>query len=449
MSNNVVVYDLSDSDFSNHNLCDEDFEEEMSHDTLGSITCHLRQNAMDFELLDLEICIEMFEQEDDNNNGSNRMEELTAALLQNTTVTNAFISCDGYNDMNSNERWRKFFQAIVSLPKLTTLYLHSHEGISYNLASSFLSFVVNQAALHQTLVELQLSDIIFQGSFDEFEDFGQALQRLTSLRRFIIFCGLLEDSMQLEANWFGPVLTGLSRLPQLSSLKLEAFDYGRLGKLDPIALESLFHSPSLLLSNFEGFEFLEEHMLAIAGALSYPATSPTNLKSLGLDGCQVLTSNTTIKSLASMLRTNQILETLELCMRVGSGEHEIDKSGTLNLEDIAAALEINSSLRVLGLKISSSSSPTISDETLPSFVRMLRSNYSLEVLRLWPFCKEYRSKIDLFLKLNKIGRGNLMRQQRTATKKQWVAQLSYEKVRDDLDCVYYFLSANPSLCNVG
>ena len=56
---------------------------------------------------------------------------------------------------------------------------------------------------------------------------------------------------------------------------------------------------------------------------------------------------------------------------------------------------------------------------------------------------EKNPMISMYLKLNQLGRGDLIQNDQTS-RQQWVDKLL--EAHDYLDGLYYFLSMNPSLC---
>ena len=57
--------------------------------------------------------------------------------------------------------------------------------------------------------------------------------------------------------------------------------------------------------------------------------------------------------------------------------------------------------------------------------------------------KSIKSKIEYYMRLNAVGRGPLINSGQ-ANRVEWVNMLV--SVRDDLDCLFYFISINPTLC---
>ena len=117
--------------------------------------------------------------------------------------------------------------------------------------------------------------------------------------------------------------------------------------------------------------------------------------------------------------------------------------------------------------------PIASSLVQSAFSQILEHNHSLEAYSILcsPESKSYRDEMKFYLKLNKFGRGRLLgttggssslmsqndkqtqgertrtqlRRQYQVRKEDWIDV--FGNVFDDLSCLYYLLSANPSLCN--
>jgi hypothetical protein len=56
-----------------------------------------------------------------------------------------------------------------------------------------------------------------------------------------------------------------------------------------------------------------------------------------------------------------------------------------------------------------------------------------------------KEKVEYYMHLNEVGRGSLLRSERGfANRAEWVEMLI--SVINDLDCLFYFISMNPTLC---
>ncbi|CAB9513883.1 expressed unknown protein [Seminavis robusta] len=107
--------------------------------------------------------------------------------------------------------------------------------------------------------------------------------------------------------------------------------------------------------------------------------------------------------------------------------------------------------------IESSAIASLLDEIWEPFLGLLESNVTLSEI-----CVEHvltvpdndhdelgkldsNPKVEFLLKLNRLGRGKVQGQSATMSKEEWIQQLA--ACGNDLDCLFYFLSLDPSLCN--
>mgnify|MGYP003865780987 CR=1 FL=1 len=141
-------------------------------------------------------------------------------------------------------------------------------------------------------------------------------------------------------------------------------------------------------------------------------------------------------AIAEMLKVNTTLKKLELHLRSRTDE---DEPGIVEL---SKALIKNKTLTKFQLHGATNSSGSWNTRT--AFLNMLRTNYTLFESALVFHPGFLRPESDLYLKLNHVGRGRLL-ENANVKKDEWVNALI--KVRDDIDCLFYFLITNPSLCS--
>jgi hypothetical protein len=145
---------------------------------------------------------------------------------------------------------------------------------------------------------------------------------------------------------------------------------------------------------------------------------------------------TGVLAICDMLKVNTSLKKLDLSFTCGPSD--IDPL----LQAIASAVKVNTTLTELFISCESSTSP--SNVGKDDILDMLLHNYTLKHFRILEDDAELDAQKDFYLKLNRIGRGKLLQRAEDGSKQQWVDMLIQQK--DDLDCLFYFLSANPSLC---
>lgn len=108
---------------------------------------------------------------------------------------------------------------------------------------------------------------------------------------------------------------------------------------------------------------------------------------------------------------------------------------------MAEGLIVNKTLK----KVKVGVSKNVGDIGVQALMGMLESNYQLERLVVSSADQTIKEKTEYYMRLNEVGRGKLLRRDGTATREQWVEMLI--SVVNDLDCLFYFLTSNPTLCN--
>jgi hypothetical protein len=319
------------------------------------------------------------------------------------------------------------FQTIGGMPNLQKLGFHSQSGSSGVLSVQALIAITSRAT---RMVHFGISDVALWGSRAEFETWAKHLQTQLFLQSFCVCeCELLEPSKECPLD---PLLTVLSILPSLEALFLQAATPDALGQVSPEAVGSIGLAPQLQDLRLGNFELLHNHMVQMAQVLKDKAV----LTELKLDACHEFTVETA-QAMALILKYNKKLKLLEL----GLAEMMKDECAVV----VAKSLEYNTTLESFTLSRGASAGfrPTISSRCQEAFVEMLHQNYTLETLVLFqrfPVKKEFK----LFLTLNKYGRGKLL-MSHDSTREKWIQAI--EKVSDDLDSIFYYVSINPSICS--
>jgi len=103
---------------------------------------------------------------------------------------------------------------------------------------------------------------------------------------------------------------------------------------------------------------------------------------------------------------------------------------------IAKALRTNTSLKTLDLQCQ-----VIGNEGLEELTSMMEANYTIESVRTTGRRLSLSEKIYMYLRLNRAGRVLLAKED--ATHSDWAELLV--QAREDLDCLFYFVRANPTL----
>lgn len=144
-------------------------------------------------------------------------------------------------------------------------------------------------------------------------------------------------------------------------------------------------------------------------------------------------------AIARALRVNTTLVTLNL------------PHGTLSddgLQHLAHGLTVNTTLKKMevGGGHHACAPASLGDNKGPAAVltEMLERNYGLERLVVNSNDSSIQETVEYYLRLNATGRGALLRNGHANNREVWVDMLI--SVRDDLDCLFYFITMNPTVC---
>ena len=266
----------------------------------------------------------------------------------------------------------------------------------------------------------------------DFDDFSETLRQHPSLKSF----GL--DNCRLKDESTGPTLDDaivnvLVQIPTLEKVVIRAMEVSMWGTLSCSSVGLLCASSTL--KSLELFVFSSckcSFMVDMAKSL-IQSKDTTQLEELSISGC--LGGMNGARAISDMLLVNQKLKSLELHLR---SRTEDDEDGIIEL---SKALTKNKTLTKFQLHASTNKSG--SWETRNAFLKMLQSNYTLSESVLVFHPGFLRPDNEFYLKLNQVGRGYLLENTELG-KEVWVETLI--KVRWEVDCLFYFLTTNPSLC---
>eukprot|EP00797_Seminavis_robusta_P018467 Sro276_g106030.2 (324) ;mRNA; r:49149-50120 len=298
---------------------------------------------------------------------------------------------------------------------------------------------------------LELNQVNLTGTPPEFEVFWETLRRHASLQVFSF-----SSSGCSSAGSVNQLLRALAETPKLEKVVLYSHD-GKCpwGRLEGTAVESLCRSETLqdlqhlvlydssdAIHNF----FTDEHTSAMARALSnnnpQPLQQPLQQNNIQSQLEEVMIScwplgRQGVDALCQMLRTNTSL--LKCTMVVYELGHDNNTQETCTMPELATALQSNTTLQSFEIHGSTELGKWLEE----AFLIMMQSNYTLTTLKL---CQDealfLRPFLQFYLALNKAGRKLL---DQNATREDWVSALI--RVRQDLSCIFYFLSTNPLLCS--
>lgn len=145
------------------------------------------------------------------------------------------------------------------------------------------------------------------------------------------------------------------------------------------------------------------------------------------------TDSLSVESCAAISKALQINKTL---LTLNLPRSNLSDDGLLH---IVHGLTVNTTVKKIEVGISKQ----VSDKSTAALKEMLENNYELERLVVSSAKKDIKDKIEHFMRLSGVGRGSLLRDGK-ATREQLVDMLI--SVSNDLDCLFYFITMNPSLC---
>lgn len=255
-------------------------------------------------------------------------------------------------------------------------------------------------------------------SQNDFDALEEALEQHISLQEIqFVGCRPSEGTPTLE-----PLARAIAKTPTLQVVEIAETTFPPSGAWTGDALGELCRSTSLRILRVRGVRFLSDADIVLMAKVL-----ETNhvMEELWLLSCELGFAGIGPAAIAEMLRYNTKLHILGL-NRLCFSEHALT---------IAEALQYNSALRGLHLCMMDGLTSRVQNR----FAYLLEKNYVLEKVSGGCFASE----VDLYLRLNKAGRRNLL-EDSNCTKQQWINVL--EKQNDDLSALFYLLSKNPCLC---
>lgn len=304
----------------------------------------------------------------------------------------------------------------------------------------------------QRLHKIYFFRVSLAGNQADFDDLADAIRNHSSLRDFRI--GGLQLSPDDEVSDMGCLIEALA---EVRSLRVVSLQLSGVRDATPFTGESLARlvcSPFIHDLYLSRLGLGQEHFAVIALGL----IASHNLRVLDLFGNNV--TNDHVVMLCQALQRNRSLEQLvlpcpaedlsvESCAAISSA---LQKNKTLvtlnlprsNLDDagllhIVEGLTVNTTLKKIEVGIKKD----VGDKGINALSTMLEKNYELERMVLSGGENSVKRKVEYYMRLNEVGRGTLLRNGEQS-REQWVSMLA--SVLDDLDCLFYFISHNPSLC---
>ncbi|CAB9524605.1 expressed unknown protein [Seminavis robusta] len=384
--------------------------------------------------------------------------EIQAAIEVNTSLQHAELLLDASCDKRTIQDMGSLLRSISSRPNLRQMALKSNladdEQLSprYALPMTTLVAVLERASGLQIL---HLGDVQLSGNTKDFASLEGVIRNHSSLHELSCTCWLSEQTRMAVGLSIDPLLRAITASRSLQSLSFQPSFFG--GDLTNVTLGMLCYVPTLESINISKCHIPDEGMIAMATAMQ----SNKILRELQVT-CRL--EEPGCLALAQCLRQNASLEILSIHntysnIHIESTNIDIDitKSGTSgDTEDdsdettvdddhyLPIALTLQQSNRTLqeltmhGTRLCKSSQD--------AFVNTLKDNYSLMKVSLLGLIDSLQKKIEMYCRLNRAGRRNLMETGRAAPRQRWVETLT--QVAGDLDCLFYLLSTKPSLCDL-
>jgi hypothetical protein len=393
----------------------------------------LRQNDPGFVELSLERMGENFD-----------LEEFVFAIRANHTVKHVCFSGTFVRELQE-EQWRTMLEAIGHLDTLEELQIWCA-----TIPVDVLSQMVMTAS---RLRKVYFFRVGLAGINEDFQDLARVVRNHPSLRDLRI--GGLHLVESTEPISLDCVIEALAETPRLEVVSLQLQGTQQPVPFSAAALGKLFESKTIQDLYLSRLGLGADHFAMIAKAIE---VNDNCLRTLDLFGNSI--KNDSIMLMANGLKKNTSLETLvlpcpqsdlsvESCAAISAALSENKTLVTLNLPrsylcddglfHIAQGLTLNKSLKKLEVGISNN----LGNKGMEALTEMLEKNYDLERLLLDSAEKSIKEKVDHFMHLNEVGRGKLLSNGKS-TRQQWVEMLI--SCSDDLDCLFYFTTMNPALC---
>lgn len=390
----------------------------------------LRQNDPGFVELSLERMGENFD-----------LEDFVHALRCNATVKHVCFSGTFVREL-APEHWSMMLGAVGYLQTLTELQIWCS-----TIPVLVFAETIRRA---QRLSKVYFFRVYLAGTNADFKVLAQAMKEHPNLRDFRIGgFTLTDDDVKLDGLVYA--------MAQMKSLEVVTLQLTSVREISPLSGDSLLRlvcSPQIKDLYLSRLGLKQEHFAAIAVGVALS----NNLRVLDLFGNNV--KNEHIQLFMKALSMNKSLVTMVLpCPR---DDLTVDSCAA-----IALALKRNRTLTTLNLprsnllddcivhitdglaanhtlkKIEVGISKDVGNKGREALETMLDDNYDLERLVVSGSEKSIKDKVEYYMRLNEVGRGTLLRDGK-ASREQWVDMLVLCK--DNLDCLFYFLTKNPVLC---
>lgn len=368
------------------------------------------------------------------------LDDFVYAIRANHTVKHVCFSGTFVRELQPAQ-WRTMLESVGFLSTLEELQIWCS-----TIPVDVFSHTMRSA---ENLQKVYFFRVTLSGSQADFDELAETLKVHPSLRDCRIGGFQTTDNVSLDK-----VVEAFAETPCLEVVSLQLTGLRAVVPFSGAALARLFQSVTISDLYLSRLGLGQDHFTVIAEALLTNAS----LKVLDLFGNNV--QNEHVVLVANALQRNESLETLvlpcpsddlsvESCAAISQALQNNSTLVTLNLprsnlsddglSHLAEGLTLNTTLK----KIEVGVSKDVGNKGTEALTRMLENNYELERLVVSSAEKDIKDKVLYYMRLNEVGRGSLLRDGK-ATREQWVEMLI--SVRDDLDCLFYFTTMNPTLC---
>ncbi|CAB9512104.1 expressed unknown protein [Seminavis robusta] len=337
------------------------------------------------------------------------------------------------------------FGAIGRLPHLQCFFrgnVDSHNRVSPTLESvRTLTECLSGAA---SILRVLVVDWNLTGTAQEFVEFSKALERCQQLRTVKLRCGWIVLDLTCKEYHRGcleSLLVALAKLP-----RLQQFQLANPWPIDDTgtALVQLCCRPSLQTLSL-GVQ-VEPIMQILAQAMR---EGTSQLKQLTF--VSKWKGDDEDNLLSDIVRYGRSLEKLHMFLNPQNKRHlSLNQflqalGGHTTLA--SCAIMLNPNIVKRGMRLS-----LLCPSTVDSILTMLEQNTTLTEFKIEgdnnAFSPRQQAKMDLYIKLNQLGRGALLSgsssNNNETTRATWVDTLIANK--NDLDVLFYFVLVNPTLC---
>ena len=345
------------------------------------------------------------------------------------------IRVDIYSSFAS--RWEEdtvpnLFSALGLVPKLLKIEFYGLRIFPYKIPIAMVERTLSRAVHLEDfcLVGVNLS----ADQPDEFTEFSETLRRHPAMKAFSL------DNCRRSDAFHGSTLDEaivrvLVQIPTLEKVVIRAMEARMWGIISCASVGLLCSSSTLKSLELCVFSNDDDSVMAEMAKSLIRAKDQSQLTELSVSGS--LGGMVGAEAISEMLSINTSLKSLELHLRSRS---EDDESGIIQISYALAKNKTLASFQLHGATAHSCGSW----DARKAYLRMLQTNYSLHDSVLIFHPTFLRPDNEYYSKLNRFGRGRLLENSNIG-RDEWVDTLI--KVRDDLDCIYYFLKAQPSLCS--